>query len=49
MGAVLAGLEYLFRDWFSRETFVALMRLRGVECRAADGFAEAFVARKLML
>jgi LmbE family N-acetylglucosaminyl deacetylase len=37
------------KDWFSRETFVALMRLRGVECRAADGFAEAFVARKLVL
>jgi LmbE family N-acetylglucosaminyl deacetylase len=37
------------KDWFSRETFVALMRLRGLECRAADGFAEAFVARKLML
>jgi LmbE family N-acetylglucosaminyl deacetylase len=37
------------KDWFSRETFSALMRLRGIECRAADGFAEAFVARKLML
>jgi len=35
------------KDWFSEETFVGLMRLRGVECRAADGLAEAFYARKL--
>jgi LmbE family N-acetylglucosaminyl deacetylase len=37
------------KDWFSRETFLALMRLRGVECRSVEGFAEAFVARKLRL
>jgi LmbE family N-acetylglucosaminyl deacetylase len=37
------------KGWFSRETFSALMHLRGIECRAGDGFAEAFVARKLML
>jgi LmbE family N-acetylglucosaminyl deacetylase len=37
------------RDWFTRETFLALMRLRGIECRAPDGYAEAFHARKLRL
>jgi LmbE family N-acetylglucosaminyl deacetylase len=35
------------KHWFSEETFMALMRLRGLECRAPDGYAEAFYARKL--
>ena len=35
------------RDWFTPATFEALARLRGIECRAGDGFAEAFHARKL--
>jgi hypothetical protein len=30
-------------------TFRGLMRLRGLECRAADRLAEAFYARKLRL
>ncbi len=37
------------RAWFSDRTFLALMQLRAVECRAPDGFAEAFCARKLTL
>lgn len=37
------------KDWFSEETFLGLMRLRGVECRAAGGHAEAFYARKVTL
>jgi LmbE family N-acetylglucosaminyl deacetylase len=37
------------RDWFTADTFLALMRLRGVECRAESGFAEAFYARKVVL
>jgi LmbE family N-acetylglucosaminyl deacetylase len=37
------------RYWFSDETFWALLRLRGVECRSATGYAEAFHARKLVL
>jgi LmbE family N-acetylglucosaminyl deacetylase len=37
------------RHWFSPETFLALMRLRGIECRAPEGYAEAFYARKLSL
>jgi len=37
------------KDWFLADNFYALMRLRGLECRAASGFAEAFHARKLVL
>ena len=37
------------KDWFSEETFLGLMRLRGMECRAVDGHAEAFYARKITL
>jgi LmbE family N-acetylglucosaminyl deacetylase len=37
------------RRWFREDTFRALMRLRGVECNAAAGYAEAFYARKLVL
>jgi LmbE family N-acetylglucosaminyl deacetylase len=37
------------KDWFSEETFLGLMRLRGMECRADDGLAEAFYARKITL
>ncbi|HEY1952512.1 MAG TPA: PIG-L deacetylase family protein [Gemmatimonadaceae bacterium] len=35
------------KDWFSEDVFLGLMRLRGMECRAPEGFAEAFHARKL--
>jgi LmbE family N-acetylglucosaminyl deacetylase len=37
------------RRWFSRETFEAIARLRGIECNAAEGYAEAFYGRKLVL
>lgn len=37
------------KDWFSSENFMALSRLRGVECRSPSGHAEAFQARKLVL
>lgn len=37
------------RHWFSRETFMGLARIRGIECRAAGGYAEGFHARKLVL
>jgi LmbE family N-acetylglucosaminyl deacetylase len=36
------------KDWFSEETFLGLLRLRGIECRATDGYAEAFHARKVL-
>ena len=37
------------RHWFSPETFNGLMRLRGVECRAATGYAEGFYSHKARL
>jgi LmbE family N-acetylglucosaminyl deacetylase len=37
------------RDWFTADTFRALARLRGIECAAPEGFAEAFHGRKLSL
>jgi len=37
------------RQWFDPETFLGLARLRGMECRAQERYAEAFVARKLSL
>jgi LmbE family N-acetylglucosaminyl deacetylase len=37
------------RDWFSPETFLAQMRLRGIESRAPSGYAEGFVGRKVVL
>ncbi|MEZ5532084.1 MAG: PIG-L deacetylase family protein [Steroidobacteraceae bacterium] len=37
------------RDWFTAETFTGLARMRGIECRAPSGFAEAFHVRKARL
>lgn len=37
------------KRWFQRETFFSLMRLRGMECNAASGYAEAFYSRKIVL
>jgi len=37
------------KRWFTEDLFRALMRLRGMECNAATGHAEAFYARKLVL
>ena len=37
------------KHWFDDATFLGLMRLRGMECRAPDGLAEAFYARKVVL
>jgi LmbE family N-acetylglucosaminyl deacetylase len=37
------------RRWFDESTFFALMRLRGMECNADSGYAEAFYCRKLAL
>ncbi len=37
------------KRWFEPETFFALMRLRGMECNSASGFAEAFYCRKMTL
>jgi LmbE family N-acetylglucosaminyl deacetylase len=37
------------KQWFDSETFLGLARLRGMECRAPERYAEAFVGRKLSL
>jgi LmbE family N-acetylglucosaminyl deacetylase len=37
------------KHWFQENTFLSLMRLRGMECNAPSGYAEAFYSRKLVL
>lgn len=37
------------KRWFQQETFVSLMRLRGMECNAPSGYAEAFYCRKMVV
>jgi LmbE family N-acetylglucosaminyl deacetylase len=37
------------KQWFDTETFLGLARLRGMECRAPERYAEAFFGRKLVL
>jgi len=36
------------KRWFEPDTFLGLMRLRGMECNAPSGYAEAFYCRKLV-
>jgi len=37
------------KRWFREDTFLSLMRLRGMECNAPSGYAEAFYCRKIVL
>ena len=37
------------KHWFTEDTFLALMRLRGVESRATKRYAEGFHCRKVIL
>jgi len=37
------------KQWFDRETFLGLMRLRGMESNSPSGYAEAFHARKVVI
>jgi len=37
------------KHWFDEDTFLALMRLRGMESRSPSSYAEAFTCRKLSL
>jgi LmbE family N-acetylglucosaminyl deacetylase len=37
------------KHWFRRETFFSMMTLRGIECRAAGQYAEAFYGRKIRM
>lgn len=36
------------KPWFTESTFTGLMRLRGIECNAESGYAEAFYSRKVV-
>lgn len=37
------------KHWYDEETFRGLARLRGMECRAPERYAEGFFARKILL
>jgi LmbE family N-acetylglucosaminyl deacetylase len=37
------------KPWFNSDTFLGLMRLRGIESNAPSGYAEAFYVRKLLI
>jgi len=37
------------KHWFDEETFLGLMRLRGMECNSSSRYAEAFYCRKLTI
>ncbi len=37
------------KRWFREDTFLSLMRLRGMECNALSGYAEAFYCHKMVL
>jgi len=37
------------KRWFEESTFLSLLRLRGMECNAQSGHAEAFYCRKVLL
>jgi LmbE family N-acetylglucosaminyl deacetylase len=37
------------KHWFSSDTFLSLMRLRGMECASTSKYAEAFYCRKVVL
>ncbi len=52
--AKVAAIPRLFRgqrrrQWFTADTFMAMMRLRGIGCNAPAGFAEAFYCRKAVV
>lgn len=50
-------IQYIFdsfrtqagNHWFSKETFMSIPRLRGIESNAPDKYAEAFYCRKMVL
>ena len=37
------------KHWFTEDTFKAIMRLRGVECKSESGMAEAFHSSKIVI
>jgi LmbE family N-acetylglucosaminyl deacetylase len=52
--AKIDGIRNYFKSqasnhWFSDELFMAILRLRGIECNASGGFAEAFHCQKMVM
>jgi LmbE family N-acetylglucosaminyl deacetylase len=37
------------KGWFTADTFLALLRLRGIEAKSAGGFAEGLTCRKMVI
>jgi LmbE family N-acetylglucosaminyl deacetylase len=37
------------RDWFTEDAFSSILRIRGIESKAPDKYAEAFYCRKLVI
>ena len=37
------------KNWFTEDAFLAILRLRGLECNAPEKYAEAYHARKVVL
>ena len=37
------------KPWYDREALQALLRLRGIECHASEGYAEAFHADRIVI
>ncbi len=37
------------KDWFTEDAFLSVLRIRGIESRAPEGYAEAFTGRKLVI
>jgi LmbE family N-acetylglucosaminyl deacetylase len=48
-GIVRAFPSQADKHWFSTDVFLALLRLRGMECAANERYAEAFYGRKAVL
>jgi LmbE family N-acetylglucosaminyl deacetylase len=37
------------KRWFNEDTFLSMLRLRGIECNSTSGYAEGFHCRKIVL
>lgn len=37
------------RQWFTKETFYSLLRMRGIESNSSTGYAEGFYSRKMVI
>ena len=37
------------RDWFTKDAFLSIMRIRGIEAKSPTGYAEAFSCRKMVI